>query len=41
MTILVKISQTIIEILAFSKWSLKVYRLQKRAFLHFMELTLS
>jgi len=31
--ILVKISPTVIEILTFNKWSLKVYRFQERAFL--------
>jgi len=29
----VKISPTVIEILTFNKWSSKVYRFQKRAFL--------
>jgi len=31
--ILVKISHTIVEMLTFNKWSLKVYRFHKRAFL--------
>jgi len=37
--ILLKICPTVIEILTFSKWSSKVYRFQKRAFLRSMELT--
>jgi len=39
--ILVKISTTVIEILTFDKWSLKVYHFQKCAFLRCMELTLT
>jgi len=33
LAILLKICPTLIEIVTFSKWSLKVYRFQKRAFL--------